>query len=425
MTAHSLTVERDIDRWVARCSCGTWKTEVINFGSAEDWPSDQTLVDFRTWHGRHLKHLSAAPPSSTPATPPPWINVDERYPAVGQHVVYFFDVCGTYVGTYGGEHCFVGEAGFLTDDVTHWMPYYKPKRRRSVEHGDAPQASAAPQASKQQCEHWLYTETDKAEMGCPYCELAGWNRMFDAWVKHQAGLPSAVPLWPNPDWPQDVAMVAHALAGSRVETSPEPVAWRKLINSPYERHPRYGYSEEEIKGGEPLYHLHNRPDVMNPPQSAAEGCEARNVNTANVMGLGQVHRATEARPAEVAPLPETACSDGYKDAFYQIAELLGLTAMPISPKAAFETVMLPRLRELVTVKAEAEHVPVSDEEAAQIDEAVRAGRITFAPGWNDDPECTHCARLRSEHIGEKLICPDAAIPDVYRFTPAEPSGEAT
>ena len=39
-----------------------------------------------------------------------------------------------------------------------------------------------------------------------------WDRMFGAWVKHQAGLPSDVPLWPNPDWPQDVAMVAHALA---------------------------------------------------------------------------------------------------------------------------------------------------------------------------------------------------------------------
>lgn len=45
-----------------------------------------------------------------------------------------------------------------------------------------------------------------------------WDRMFDAWVKHQAGLPSDVPLWPNPEWPQDVAMVAHALA-QRVKTS--------------------------------------------------------------------------------------------------------------------------------------------------------------------------------------------------------------
>lgn len=65
--------------------------------------------------------------------PPPWISVKERYPDVGQDVVYFFDICGTYVGKYFGEHCFGGEAGFLTDDVTHWMPYYKPKRRLLTE----------------------------------------------------------------------------------------------------------------------------------------------------------------------------------------------------------------------------------------------------------------------------------------------------
>lgn len=41
-------------------------------------------------------------------------------------------------------------------------------------------------------------------------------------------------------------------------------------------------------------------------------------------------------------------ADGYREAFYQIADLLGLPAMPISPKEAFETVMLPRLRELLT-----------------------------------------------------------------------------
>lgn len=48
---------------------------------------------------------------------------------------------------------------------------------------------------------------------------------------------------------------------------------------------------------------------------------------------------------------ETGCVDGYKDAFYQIAGLLDLEAMPISPKEAFETVMLPRLRALVAMKA--------------------------------------------------------------------------
>lgn len=44
---------------------------------------------------------------------------------------------------------------------------------------------------------------------------------------------------------------------------------------------------------------------------------------------------------------ELKATDGYVGAFYKIGELLGLTAMPISPKEAFETVMFPRLRQLV------------------------------------------------------------------------------
>ena len=42
---------------------------------------------------------------------------------------------------------------------------------------------------------------------------------------------------------------------------------------------------------------------MNPPQSAAPGCEAGNLIAGDVMGMGHVHRAAEARPAEAAPPP--------------------------------------------------------------------------------------------------------------------------
>lgn len=38
---------------------------------------------------------------------------------------------------------------------------------------------------------------------------------------------------------------------------------------------------------------------------------------------------------------------GYVDAFFEISKLLDIPALPISPKEAFETVMLPRLRELI------------------------------------------------------------------------------
>lgn len=53
--------------------------------------------------------------------------------------------------------------------------------------------------------------THEDEPCVSHLALREWERMFDAWVKHQARLPSDVPLWPNGDWPQDVAMVAYAL----------------------------------------------------------------------------------------------------------------------------------------------------------------------------------------------------------------------
>jgi hypothetical protein len=53
---------------------------------------------------------------------------------------------------------------------------------------------------------------EEADPCVSHVALKEWDRMFGAWVKHQAGLPSDVPLWPNPEWSQDVAMVAHALA---------------------------------------------------------------------------------------------------------------------------------------------------------------------------------------------------------------------
>jgi hypothetical protein len=44
---------------------------------------------------------------------------------------------------------------------------------------------------------------------------------------------------------------------------------------------------------------------------------------------------------------EPKAKSGFEEAFWQIAEVLDLPAMPLTPKQAFEGVMLPRLRELV------------------------------------------------------------------------------
>lgn len=56
-----------------------------------------------------------------------------------------------------------------------------------------------------------------------------------------------------------------------------------------------GYDKPKAKPVTP------EPQVMNPPESAAQGSEAGNLHTAHVMGIGDVHRAAEARPAEAAP----------------------------------------------------------------------------------------------------------------------------
>jgi hypothetical protein len=59
-----------------------------------------------------------------------WIRVDERLPEEGQAVLYYFSMVGRHRGhftrwtdpdgyTYNVFH---GKEGFLSDDVTHWMP---------------------------------------------------------------------------------------------------------------------------------------------------------------------------------------------------------------------------------------------------------------------------------------------------------------
>lgn len=54
-STHLMTVTSEAHTHTARCSCGTWQTEVTNFGRVGDWPSDQMLADFRKWHERHLQ----------------------------------------------------------------------------------------------------------------------------------------------------------------------------------------------------------------------------------------------------------------------------------------------------------------------------------------------------------------------------------
>lgn len=63
-----------------------------------------------------------------------WINIHDRAPEEGQQVLGYFDVFDSIeIYTYhdvskefeGLHHQFINRTGFLTDDITHWMPLPK------------------------------------------------------------------------------------------------------------------------------------------------------------------------------------------------------------------------------------------------------------------------------------------------------------
>jgi len=55
----------------------------------------------------------------------PWIPIETQLPAEGQRVIYWFEHTGVDRGWFTMTEwgpCFYGRGGWLTDDVTHWMP---------------------------------------------------------------------------------------------------------------------------------------------------------------------------------------------------------------------------------------------------------------------------------------------------------------
>lgn len=59
-----------------------------------------------------------------------WIKIEDKLPEVHQPVIYYFNMVGVHARTYSGltefGPQFGGVAGFLTSDVTHWMPLLEP-----------------------------------------------------------------------------------------------------------------------------------------------------------------------------------------------------------------------------------------------------------------------------------------------------------
>ena len=60
-----------------------------------------------------------------------WIKIEDEVPPKGVNLLYFFDCTGISLGQYYGieadycpetGHVFASHEGWLTGDVTHWMP---------------------------------------------------------------------------------------------------------------------------------------------------------------------------------------------------------------------------------------------------------------------------------------------------------------
>lgn len=65
-----------------------------------------------------------------------WVPMSERLPAPCQRVLYYLDVAGIHSGQYIGDdqsNVFGGRGGWLTDDVTHWMPLPQPPQQEQSE----------------------------------------------------------------------------------------------------------------------------------------------------------------------------------------------------------------------------------------------------------------------------------------------------
>ncbi len=58
-----------------------------------------------------------------------WVKIEDKLPEEDQRVIYYFKETGIDIGIFTQQdvvgfkmNTFYGKSGFLSDDVTHWMP---------------------------------------------------------------------------------------------------------------------------------------------------------------------------------------------------------------------------------------------------------------------------------------------------------------
>jgi len=67
-----------------------------------------------------------------------WIKIEDQLPEDGARVITYFEFSGVEIAIYKnlegtedemfGSNLFYNKSGWLTDDVTHWMPLPEPPK---------------------------------------------------------------------------------------------------------------------------------------------------------------------------------------------------------------------------------------------------------------------------------------------------------
>ena len=69
-----------------------------------------------------------------------WIKIEDQLPEDGSRVITYFEHTGVEISMYKnlkgtedemfGHNLFYNKSGWLTDDVTHWMPLPEPPKQK-------------------------------------------------------------------------------------------------------------------------------------------------------------------------------------------------------------------------------------------------------------------------------------------------------
>ncbi|HGM5832543.1 TPA: DUF551 domain-containing protein [Serratia marcescens] len=104
--------------------------EAKDRASADIYQRENGCIPTQCWSKEAEMKEAWAKQLAALTVPQAWVACGERMPAINQRVIYYFEPCGVHSGKYEGSGTFVSSTGigWLTDDVTHWMPLPTPPK---------------------------------------------------------------------------------------------------------------------------------------------------------------------------------------------------------------------------------------------------------------------------------------------------------